>query len=139
MSSSSPARTIVLSLAVLALSMVLYLWRINTILLRTPDAARRLASPPWTPALLRETYARLERDPPALLGPDALPPRLERRYIVTGGSGKLFSLFSFSFPPLFLSLYGALVLLVRHEDGSNSIAESVEHRYSLLCSGSFPS
>ncbi|KXJ90269.1 hypothetical protein Micbo1qcDRAFT_164804 [Microdochium bolleyi] len=78
---------VALPLAALALASVLYLWRNNTLLLRTPDAARKLAGPRWTPELLRDTCARLERAPLDLCDPGKLPPRLERRYIVTGGSG----------------------------------------------------
>ncbi|KAI0391536.1 NAD(P)-binding protein [Xylariaceae sp. FL0594] len=71
-------------LAVIA-GVFLYLFRVNQQLSGTPDEVRRLSGPRWTPELLRETYERLERDP--IDYTDRLPPRLDRRYIVTGGSG----------------------------------------------------
>ncbi|KAH7029093.1 uncharacterized protein B0I36DRAFT_245730 [Microdochium trichocladiopsis] len=84
---ASPAQLILGTLASLTVLVALYLWRINTLLSRTPPAALKLAGPRWTPELLHETYARLERDPPGLYDAKKLPPRLDRRYVVTGGSG----------------------------------------------------
>ncbi|KAI0475477.1 hypothetical protein GGR56DRAFT_695172 [Xylariaceae sp. FL0804] len=76
-----------------ALALLLaYLVRVNQLLGSTPDEVRKLAGPPWTPDLLRQTYRELEQQqkqhqPPEYAYTDKLPPRLDRRYIVTGGSG----------------------------------------------------
>jgi len=88
------AQLVLVAFAAAAVFIVLYLWRINTILSRTPAEALKLSGPRWTPELLRETYARLERDPPDLYAKDKLPPKLDRRYVVTGGSGEFFFLVS---------------------------------------------
>ncbi|KAJ4003913.1 hypothetical protein NW752_012050 [Fusarium irregulare] len=81
-STSSLLVTVVLSLCVIA---VLYLCHVNYILKQTPDEVRRLSSKRWTPALLSETYEKLEECPVDFY--KDLPPRLDRRYIVTGGNG----------------------------------------------------
>ena len=81
---SSLLVTVVLSLCVIA---VLYLCHVNYILKQTPDEVRRLSSKRWTPALLSETYEKLEECPVDFY--KDLPPRLDRRYIVTGGNGML--------------------------------------------------
>ncbi|KAI1817668.1 NAD(P)-binding protein [Poronia punctata] len=62
-----------------------YLMRVNTQLSGTPEAVKRLSPSQWTPDLLKRTYERLERNPVDYT--DKLPPKLDRRYIVTGGSG----------------------------------------------------
>ncbi|KAJ4112450.1 hypothetical protein NW768_011608 [Fusarium equiseti] len=68
----------------LCLVVILYLCRVNYILKQTPDQVRLLSSKRWTPALLSETYEKLEECPIDLY--KDLPPRLDRRYIVTGGN-----------------------------------------------------
>ncbi|KAI1339710.1 hypothetical protein F5Y15DRAFT_67342 [Xylariaceae sp. FL0016] len=76
----SPAATLALFFLV-----IVYLFRVNQLLSRVPDEVRRLPGPPWTPARLRDTYEKLDREP--IDYTDRLPPKLDRRYIVTGGSG----------------------------------------------------
>ncbi len=75
--------------AVLAAGLVAYLFHINRLLSGTPDEIAQLVQERWTPELLRETYARLEKHP---INTESyrhrLPPRLDRRYVVVGGSGK---------------------------------------------------
>jgi hypothetical protein len=78
---------------VLAGFLLLYLFRINQLLKRTPAEIQELAGPPWTAELLNETYERLSRDP--LDYTNQLPPKLERRYIVTGGNGEPYSEYFF--------------------------------------------
>lgn len=75
-------------LALLALALGLYLVNLNRVLSSTPEHFRRLAPRPWTDEQIRETRDRLVRRPitPASYAPQ-LPPRLDRRYVVTGGSG----------------------------------------------------
>jgi hypothetical protein len=67
-----------------------YLVRLNHLLLRTPDEIKQLAPTRWTKDVLTETYTRLGSRPmtTASCG-KRIPPKLERRYIVTGGSGEL--------------------------------------------------
>lgn len=67
------------------LAVVLYLYRVNQLLKGTPAEIRKLSGSRWTATQLRATYHRLERSPVDYT--DRLPPRLERRYVVTGGSG----------------------------------------------------
>ncbi|KAI0409112.1 hypothetical protein F4802DRAFT_615638 [Xylaria palmicola] len=62
-----------------------YLVRVNQQLNGTPEDVRRLAGPRWTPGLLHETYERLQKHP--IDYTSQLPPKQDRRYIVTGGSG----------------------------------------------------
>ncbi len=69
--------------------MLAYLLRVNQQLSRTPEDVRRLAGPRWTPDLLQKTYERLRQHP--IDYTHNLPPRLDRRYIVTGGSGEFSS------------------------------------------------
>ncbi|CAG7562409.1 unnamed protein product [Fusarium equiseti] len=74
--------TVALSLCLIA---ILYLCHVNHILKQTPEGVRRLSSKRWTPALLSETYEKLEECPIDFY--KDLPPKLDRRYIVTGGNG----------------------------------------------------
>lgn len=66
--------------------LTLYLYRVNQLLSGTPDEVRKLAGERWTPDQLRETYKRLQDNP--IDYTDKLPPKLDRRYVVTGGSGE---------------------------------------------------
>ncbi|KAI1371177.1 NAD(P)-binding protein [Hypoxylon crocopeplum] len=65
--------------------LILYLLRVNLLLSGTPDEVRKLSGSRWTPEQLKETYKRLQGKPVDYT--DKLPPKLERRYVVTGGSG----------------------------------------------------
>lgn len=68
---------------------LLYLVRLNQLLLGTPDEIKTLTPTKWTKDLLRETYRRLEADPITTSSyAKRIPPKLQRRYIVTGGSGE---------------------------------------------------
>jgi hypothetical protein len=67
---------------------VIYLFQLNRLLSGTPEEVRKLSPTRWTKELLLETYARLSENPITIANyADQLPPKLERRYIVTGGSG----------------------------------------------------
>lgn len=84
--SARPDLAVVVVLAVLVAA---YLIRLNQLLLHTPDEIKKMASTTWTKELLRDTYRRLERHPvEARHYANRIPPKLERRYIVTGGSGE---------------------------------------------------
>ncbi|OTB03145.1 hypothetical protein M426DRAFT_60816 [Hypoxylon sp. CI-4A] len=64
---------------------LLHLFRVNQLLSGTPAEVRKLAGSRWTPNQLKKTYERLQSNP--IDYTDKLPPKLERRYVVTGGSG----------------------------------------------------
>ncbi|KAI0892962.1 NAD(P)-binding protein [Annulohypoxylon nitens] len=66
-------------------ALFLYLFRLNQLLSGTPDEIRKLSGSRWTPSQLRTTYQRLQGKP--IDYTDKLPPKLDRRYVVTGGSG----------------------------------------------------
>ncbi|KAK4174198.1 hypothetical protein QBC36DRAFT_243879 [Triangularia setosa] len=65
-----------------------YLARLNSILESMPESIRSVSPKRWTKEELRHTYQRLEKNPITLEGyADRIPPKLDRRYIITGGSG----------------------------------------------------
>ncbi|KAF4454240.1 hypothetical protein F53441_3240 [Fusarium austroafricanum] len=72
-------------LSTLLAALFFYLRRINGLLKQTPDEVGQLLGKRWTPELLSETYEKLENFPVDYK--DSLPPKLERRYIITGGNG----------------------------------------------------
>lgn len=63
----------------------LYLWKLNSALKKTPPEALAVSPDRWTDQEIRETYERVKSNPIAWA--EHLPPKLNRRYIVTGGSG----------------------------------------------------
>ncbi|CAH0003132.1 unnamed protein product [Clonostachys byssicola] len=65
--------------------LLLYSIRINLMFLETPARFRMLAGSRWDRKLLSQTYKELAKNP--INYTDQLPPRLNRRYIVTGGAG----------------------------------------------------
>ncbi|TRX96053.1 hypothetical protein FHL15_003195 [Xylaria flabelliformis] len=73
------------ALAAATLATLAYLVRVNRLLSGTPEEVTRLAGPRWTPDLLKKTYERLEKHP--IDYTNKLPPKLDRRYVITGGSG----------------------------------------------------
>ncbi|KAF4436616.1 cholesterol dehydrogenase [Fusarium acutatum] len=75
---------VLLGLGVFFVALVLYLRRINRLLKETPHQVGQLRGKPWDPELLRQTYEALEKSPINFNG--HLPPKLDRRYIVTGGN-----------------------------------------------------
>lgn len=70
--------------AVVAL-LSLYLYRLNRVMENVPEEARAWRGRPWTESEIRETYERMSSQPIDFA--KVLPPRLDRRYIVCGGSG----------------------------------------------------
>ncbi|KAI0206629.1 hypothetical protein F4808DRAFT_1103 [Astrocystis sublimbata] len=70
---------------VTVVALLAYLVRLNWQLSGTPEQARRLRGPRWTTDLLKKTYERLDQHP--IDYSHKLPPKLDRRYVVTGGSG----------------------------------------------------
>ncbi|KAH7326259.1 hypothetical protein B0I35DRAFT_422272 [Stachybotrys elegans] len=64
---------------------LIYLARINYLLKQVPVEVQKFLGPGWTEGQLRVTYQELQERP--LVFTDRIPPKLERRYIVTGGNG----------------------------------------------------
>ncbi|KAI1430300.1 NAD(P)-binding protein [Xylaria sp. FL1777] len=62
-----------------------YLFHVNKALSRTPEEVQKAAGAHWTASELKSTYERLRTDP--FQYKEKLPPKLDRRYIVTGGAG----------------------------------------------------
>ncbi len=83
-----------LAASVLALLLLFaYLVHVNHLLSHTPADTLRLSPRRWTRDQVRDAYERLRRAPiDADSYASRLPPRLDRRYIVTGGSGELTTL-----------------------------------------------
>jgi hypothetical protein len=65
---------------------IAYLWHVNRCLLRVPKEVQELSGPRWTPEELRKKYKELENNP--IDYTSKLPPKQDRRYIVTGGNGE---------------------------------------------------
>ncbi|KAK1830180.1 hypothetical protein QBC39DRAFT_331728 [Podospora conica] len=77
-------------LAAVLVVLLLYLFRLNQLLGSTPDDVRSIwmTQTRWTKQLLRDTYARLEAAPITTQSyASRIPRKLERRYVVSGGSG----------------------------------------------------
>ena len=71
---------------VVAALVLLYLARVNVLLSDIPAEVRKLSGSRWTAQQLKSTYRQLQERP--IDYQSQLPPRLERRYIVTGGNGE---------------------------------------------------
>lgn len=70
-----------------------YLWHLNRTIAGIPDEVQKSSPHRWTPEEIEATYAKIVKDP--ISGSAHLPPKLERRYIIVGGSGeRLHSTFS---------------------------------------------
>jgi len=76
---------------VLLCAALAYLWRINRLLQYTPEEGRKALGPRWTEDELRRLYRELDEKPTDFFT-SKLPPKLERRYAVTGGNGTSWSL-----------------------------------------------
>jgi len=65
---------------------VVYLIHLNTKMSGTPEEALTISPNRWTVDEIRETHQRISEKP--IDSTPHLPPKLGRRYIVTGSSGK---------------------------------------------------
>jgi len=65
---------------------VAYVVHLNTILKGVPDKVKELTGLRWTESELKDLYDQIKQKP--IDYADHLPPRLDRRYIITGGNGK---------------------------------------------------
>jgi hypothetical protein len=63
-----------------------WLIRVNSAMQSVPEEARKASPRRWSKQEVRETYDRLKQKPIDFL--KLLPPRLDRRYVVVGGSGE---------------------------------------------------
>lgn len=67
---------------------LLYLINLNRLLSITPAEVKKLAADRWTDGQVKKTYERLRQNQITTASyASQLPPKLNRRYIVTGGSG----------------------------------------------------
>jgi hypothetical protein len=84
------AGRLILLVAVAVISLLaVYLFQINRLMSSTPEEVRKYGAKRWTPEELRREYRRLEAHPIREMSyADQIPSKLERRYIVTGGSGE---------------------------------------------------
>lgn len=78
--------------SVSAVLLILYLYIVNRAMTSVPEEVRRLSPHRWTEKEIRETYDRIKRSPVDVIS--QVPPKLERRYVVVGGSGESYSLHS---------------------------------------------
>jgi nucleoside-diphosphate-sugar epimerase len=77
---------VAMAVATAVVAMVLfYLYRLNRTMMNIPEEAWAWYSQPWTETEIQETYNRMSSQP--IDFPRALPPKLDRRYVVCGGSG----------------------------------------------------
>ena len=65
----------------------LWLYRINTLMKVVPKDVAEYSPHRWTKKEVQDTYAQMSKKP--LDFTKLLPPKLERRYVVVGGSGML--------------------------------------------------
>jgi hypothetical protein len=72
--------------AIIAVLALAWLVRINVAMLTVPEGAREASPRRWTKQELHDTYERVKQKPLDFV--KLLPPRLDRRYVVVGGSGK---------------------------------------------------
>lgn len=78
--------------AAVLLFLLFWAWKVNRAMKTTPPEVFRLTKGPWLAEDIRKVYRRVEETPPDWT--PHLPPKLERRYIVVGGSGTVTSTLS---------------------------------------------
>ncbi len=66
---------------------LIWLYRINSAMEAVPAEIAKISPRRWTKQQIKETYDRLKQNPTSFL--KELPPHLDRRYVVVGGSGEL--------------------------------------------------
>jgi nucleoside-diphosphate-sugar epimerase len=75
-----------LVVALVAVLVVAYLVKLNHAMTGTPDEVLKLSPHRWTEEEIRQAYAKVQENPVDFT--KYLPPKLDRRYLITGGSGK---------------------------------------------------
>ncbi|KAI1801848.1 NAD(P)-binding protein [Daldinia bambusicola] len=78
-------QTLYTAIATLLAIGVAWLWKLNSALKQTPPEVFAVTPHRWTEQEIKEAYKRIEANP--IDWTKHLPPRLNRRYIVTGGCG----------------------------------------------------
>ncbi|KAJ3945778.1 uncharacterized protein N0V96_004119 [Colletotrichum fioriniae] len=66
-------------------ALLAYLWKINRAMSTIYPEALRVSPDRWTPDKIKRTFERMEKQP--IDWTPHLPPKLDRRYIIVGGSG----------------------------------------------------
>ncbi|KAI0012177.1 NAD(P)-binding protein [Xylariaceae sp. FL0662B] len=64
---------------------IVWVWKLNTALKTTPPEVLAVSPHRWTEQEMKDTYQRVKANP--IDWTKHLPPRLDRRYVVTGGCG----------------------------------------------------
>ncbi|KAI1426863.1 3-beta hydroxysteroid dehydrogenase/isomerase [Xylaria sp. FL1777] len=64
---------------------VAYIWRLNNVMNSTPPDAVRASPYRWADTEIKDTYKRIKANP--IDWAKYLPPKANRRYVITGGSG----------------------------------------------------
>jgi hypothetical protein len=80
---------IIATFIILGPLIIFYLWLVNEAIVRLPEPIQKISPRRWTEREMKETYERVSKKPIDFA--PHLPPKLERRYIVVGGSGKSLS------------------------------------------------
>jgi hypothetical protein len=65
---------------------VVYLWLVNQAIVQVPPDVQKISPRRWTKKGMKETYERISREPIDFT--PHLPPKLDRRYVVVGSSGR---------------------------------------------------
>jgi hypothetical protein len=86
LNSLSTANWLISSFSAAAVLVLVYLFHVNRLMKGVPSGVQKLSGPHWTTEQLRRTYDELNKQP--INYKSKIPPRLDRRYIVTGGNGK---------------------------------------------------
>ncbi|KAI1659678.1 NAD(P)-binding protein [Daldinia decipiens] len=73
------------AIATLLVIGIAWIWKLNSALKQTPPEVLAVSPHRWTEQEIKDTYRRIEANPIDWV--KQLPPRLNRRYIVTGGCG----------------------------------------------------
>lgn len=73
------------ALAAVAVLAAVWLVRINAGMKSVPEDAQNASPQRWTKQRIQEAYERVKKRP--IDFSHLLPPRLERRYVIVGGSG----------------------------------------------------
>ena len=63
----------------------LYLYHVNRAMVQVPEEVRRVSPHRWTVEEIQAAYEKAVDSPADMVG--SIPPKQNRRYIVTGGSG----------------------------------------------------
>ncbi|CAJ2501412.1 Uu.00g042650.m01.CDS01 [Anthostomella pinea] len=71
--------------AVTLLIGIAWVWKLNQVMKATPPAVLSVSPHRWTEEEIRDTYERIKSSP--VDWTQQLPPKLNRRYVITGGSG----------------------------------------------------